>query len=120
VPAVAEVRQTEPRHPDQAVDVRLEHDLLVLLSRGVDRFPAEGEARVVEEDVETAELADGPFDERLAARPVGDVQLVREVRVDLSGPPRAAGHCRARLAEGFHGGRADAARRARDDRGTSY
>ena len=93
--AVAEVRQHEPRHPDQAVDVRLQHDRLVGLGRVVERVAAEREAGVVDEHVDAAELLDGRRDEALGRRRIGDVELERDVRVDLVDPPRAAGDARA-------------------------
>ena len=67
VAAVAEVRQAEARHPHQPGDVRRDHGRLVLFGRLVDRDAAERQARVVEEDVEPAELVHRAGDEALAA-----------------------------------------------------
>ncbi len=95
MPAVAEVRQHQPRHPDQAAHVRLQHDLLVGLGRVVERVAAEREAGVVDEHVDAAELLDRGRDEALGRGRIGDVELERDVRIDLVDPPRTAGDARA-------------------------
>ena len=93
MPAVTDMGETQACHPKQAVDVRLEDDLLVLLAAFPERVPAKPEPRVVDEDVEPAERIERRRDEALAASGVGDVQLERHdsiwkaVRV-----PRAGGH----------------------------
>ena len=46
------------RHAQDAVDVRVQHGLLVLEVRLRERVAAEREARVVEEDVDASELPD--------------------------------------------------------------
>ena len=67
VPAVADVRQAEARHPHQPVDVRLDHPLLVVLARLPERVAADRAAGVVDEDVEPAERLDRRGDEPLRA-----------------------------------------------------
>ena len=92
----------------------------VASSSGVDSVngvAAEREARVVVEDVDAAELRRGARDERRAALLVGDVEGEREVRVDSLDTTRAADDAHSSLAQLAHGRRAEAARRARDDRG---
>jgi hypothetical protein len=54
VAAVADARQAEAGHPDQAVDVGFEHRLLILFGSLPKWVAAEAEARVVDEDVEAA------------------------------------------------------------------
>jgi hypothetical protein len=71
------------------VDVRLQHDLLVLLGRVAEGVAAEREPGVVDEDVEpAAELRDRLLDEALAARAVGDVERERDLGRELVAPPR--------------------------------
>ena len=69
-----QVLDAEPRHAHQTEDVRLDHLTLVLLVRLPDRVAAPREAGVVDEDVQAAELGDGPRDELLARRRIGDVE----------------------------------------------
>src|SRR5438874_937282 len=119
VAAVADVRQAEARHPDQAVDVRLEHRLLILLASLPKRVAAKAEAGVVDEDVESAEFADGGLDEPLAALPVRDVELEPDLGLQLDDAPRTACDASALPCERRRRRGADAARGARDDRGLS-
>ena len=114
--AVSEVRQTQARDPDQAVDVRLEHDLLVRLRRLVEGVAAERKPGAVDDDVEAAELGRGPLDEALAARGIGDVELERDLRVDPLDATSPAGHAHSLGSERAHDRGADPARRAGDDR----
>src|SRR4029077_7093506 len=83
--------QAEARHAQEAVDVRLEHGLLVFLVAGVEGLAAEAEAGIVDEDVEASELVDSLLDEALAARRVGHVELERDLRLELLGAASAAG-----------------------------
>src|SRR3954470_3997386 len=76
VPAVRDVRQAKPGHPHQAVDVRLEHGLLVFLSAFPERIAAEAEAGVVDEDLDRAELRNGVLQEALTTLRIGDVELL--------------------------------------------
>ena len=92
--------------------VRLEHGLLVLLAARVERVAAEAEAGVVDEDVEPAERLDRRVDEALAARGVGDVELERDLGLELVDAAGAAGDLRARLARA----RARSRRRSRSRR----
>ena len=117
VAAVAQVRQAEAGHAHQPVHVGLQHGLLVLLAARVEGIAPKAKARVVDEDVEPAQLAHGLLDEALAARGVGHVELELELRLELIGPPRAARDRRARLGQGVRNGGADPARGAGDDRG---
>src|SRR6476620_4489430 len=117
--AVADVRQAESCHPDQAVDVGLEHSLLVLFASLPEGVAAEPEAGVVDEDVESAELAERDVDELFAALPVRDVELELDLGLQLVDPPRTAGDASTLPGECGRGRRADAARGARDDRGLS-
>src|SRR6266566_803751 len=119
VPAVADVRQAEASHAHQAVDVRLEHRLLVLVASFPERVAAETEACVVDEDVESAELAERRLDEPFAALLVGDVELELDLGLQLIDAARTAGYASALPGECGRGRRADAARGARDDRGLS-
>ena len=117
VPTVADVREGEPRDAKDAVDVRVQHRLLVLGTRLRERDAAEREAGVVEEDVDPAELGDRALDERAARRLVGDVERQGDVGVDPLDPPGTADDAHARLAELAHRRGADPRRGARDDRG---
>ena len=63
VTPVAEVRQAEPRHPDEPGHVDGEDGRLVLLARLVERRATQREAGVVDEDVEAAEMLDRLPDE---------------------------------------------------------
>src|SRR5262249_35848128 len=117
-PAVANVRQAEPSHAQQAADVRLDHRRLVLVGRLPERVAPEPEACVVDEDVDPAEVGDGALDEALGALAVGHVQVervetvpVRE-QLDTAG---ADGHPRARIGESVRSGCPDPARGAGDD-----
>ena len=96
---VAEVRQAEPRHPDQAVDVRLENGALVLLVALPERLPAERETGRVHQDVEAAELRERPVDEGGGALRVGDVERERHDAVpellQPLGAPRPRRHADA-------------------------
>ena len=114
--AVAQVRQDEAGHPDQAVHVRLQHDLLVGLARVVERVAAEREPGVVDEHVHAAELLHGRRDETFAAGRVGDVELERDVGVHPFDAPRAARDARPLRPERPHDRGADPARGAGDDR----
>ena len=92
VAAVADVREAEAGHPDQPVDVRLEHDPLVLLRGVPERVAAEGEPRRVDEDVEPAETVHRLGHEALARGRVGDVELEVEIALqELAAPGADAG-----------------------------
>src|SRR5436190_7882006 len=119
VPAVADVRQAETRHPDQAVDVRLQLHLLVFFGRLPKRVAAKAEAGVVDQDVEPAELADRGLDEPPAAFLVRDVELELDLRLQLVDAAGAAGDAGSLAGERGRRRGADAARGARDDRGLS-
>ena len=58
VAAVAEVREAQPRHAHEPVDVGLDQRLLVLLRALVEQIPPERQPRVVHEDVETFEAVE--------------------------------------------------------------
>ena len=107
-PPSTRCRNAEPRHAHQAEHVRLDHLALVLLVRFPDRIAAAREPRVVDEDVEAAELGDGARHELLARGAVGDVE--RAV-------PAGAGHdpC-PRSGQRLRGRGTDAARPPGDDR----
>ena len=98
VPAVADVRQTEPRHAHHPVDVRVEDGRLVLFVRLPEGIATEGEARVVEQDVDPAELRDCLVDERGAALRLGDVERQGHVRIHTLDASRATHDADARLA----------------------
>jgi hypothetical protein len=120
VAAVGQVRQAEPRHSDQPVDVRLQHDLLVFLAALVKEVAAKGEARVVHEDVESVEALHCARHEAGGALRVRDVQLdgneaVAEVPEPIE-PARADGDGCSLAGKGLRRGRTDAARGAGDDR----
>ena len=106
----------EPRHPEHAVDVRVQHRRLVVGSRLRERRAAEREPGVVEEDVDPAEVLDCRGDERAARGLVRDVERQRDVGLDPLDPPRAADDAHARVAQLPHGRGADPRRRAGDDR----
>ena len=93
---------------------------LVLGARRPHRVAAEGEARVVEEDVDPAERVDDLGDEPLARGGVGHVESERELRLEALDPTRAAGDARAFRGESAGGLRADPARRAGDDRPLAF
>ena len=101
----------------QAVHVRLDHRLLVLLARLRERVAAEAEAGVVDEDVEPAERSTAAR-RRSARSSPGRVRRGRARRSGLEplDAARAAGDPRARLRERARGRRADPARGAGDDR----
>ena len=118
VPAVADVRQAEARQAQEAEDVRLDHRRLVLVGRLPERVAPEAEARVVDEDVDAAEVGDGALDEALGALPVGHVEVERVEAVPVREQLDAAGadgDPRAGLGERMRGGRPDPARGAGDD-----
>src|SRR5436190_5936728 len=115
VPAVADVRQAETRHPDQALDVRLQHGLLIFFGRLPKGVAPEAEAGVVDEDVKPAELADRGLDEPLAAFLVSNVELELDLRFELVDAAGAAGDASAFARERGRRRGADAARGARDD-----
>ena len=117
VAPVADVRQREPRDPEHAVDVRVQHRRLVVGRRLGERRAAEREPRVVEEDVDPAERLDRRVDERAARRLVRDVERQGDVGLDPLDPPRAADDADARVAQLPHGRGADPRRRAGDDGG---
>jgi hypothetical protein len=117
VPTVAQMRQAEAGHAHQPVHVGLEHDLFVLFSARVERLAAEAEPRVVDKDVEPAELPHGLLDEALAAGRVGHVELKRDLRLECIRAPGAAGHPCACLGQRTRNRGADPARGAGDDRG---
>jgi len=117
VPLVADVGQHEPRHPQDAVDVRVDDLLLVLRRRLREGRPAEREAGVVEEDVDAAELRHRGLDECGAGGLVGHVELERDVGLDPPDPARPAGDPYARLAQLAHRRGADPGGGAGDDRG---
>ena len=119
VPAVADVWQAEPGHPEDPVDVRVEHRLLVGCPRLGERRAPERESRVVEQDVDPAERLDRRVDERGARRLVGHVDRERDVRLDALDAARAPDDANARLAQLAHRRRADAGRGTRDDCGLS-
>src|SRR5437764_10717002 len=122
VPAVADVWQTEARHPDQAVDVRFEHRLFVLFGRLPKRIASETEACVVDEDVQATTCVGTSYglDKPLAARLVGDVQLEPDLRLQLVDAARTAGDAGALPCERACSRGADAARGACDDRSLSF
>ena len=113
------MRQAETRYANQAVDVRLDLRLFVCFGRLPERVAAEAEAGVVDEDVQSAELADRDLDEPLAALPVGDVELELDLGFQLLDATGAAGNADALSRKGGCGRGADAARGAGDDRGLS-
>ena len=115
VPAVADVREGEPRDAQDAVDVRVQHRLLVIGGRLGERNAAQREAGVVEEDVDPTERLDRPVDERAARRLVGDVERQGDVGVDALDPPGTAHDPHARLAQLPHGRGADPRGGAGDD-----
>ena len=118
VPAVADVRQAEAGHPHQAEDVRLDHRRLVLVGRLPERVAPEAEARVVDEDVDAAEVGHGPLDEALGALAVGDVEVegVEAVAVrELFDAARPDGDPGPGVRERMGRGRPDPARGAGDD-----
>ncbi len=80
----------------------------------------EGEAGVVDEDVEASERVDGSSDEALAALGVGDVELERDVRLQPVDAPRAARDPDALGTQRPRDRRADPARSAGDDRGLAF
>src|SRR5581483_11242436 len=102
-----------------AVDVGLDHPLLVVLARLPERVAADRTAGVVDEDVEPAEGLERAVEEALAARGVGDVQLVNEVAFEALDSARADRDLDAVLAQQPRGRGADPRGRARDDRGLS-
>ena len=112
---VADVWEAEPRHAEDAVDVRVQDGRLVLLVRLPERVAAEGEPGVVEEDVEPADLGDRPLDERHAALLVSRVELEREIGLDPLDPPRTTDHVNACLAQLAHGRCSDSARGTGDN-----
>ena len=79
-----------PRHAQDAVDVGVQHRLLVFGIRLPERVAAEREARVAEEDVDDPEFRRSLPDERGGALLVGHVERQREVRLDPLDAPRAA------------------------------
>jgi hypothetical protein len=119
VPAVADIRQAEACDPDQALDVRLQHRLLIFLGRLPKGVAPEAESGVVDEDVQASELADRCLDEPLAALSVGDVELELDLRLQLVDAAGAACDASALACERGCRRGADAARGARDDRGLS-
>jgi hypothetical protein len=120
VAAVGQVRQAQPRHADQPVDVRLEQDLLVFLPALVEEVAAEGEAGVVDEDVQSLEALDRARHEAGRALRVRDVQLEGDEAVaelpEPVEPARANGDGCSLAGERLRRGRTDAARGAGDDR----
>src|SRR6266508_2566557 len=111
------MRQAEPRHADQPVDVRLEHYPLVLLGAGVERIAAQCKPGGVDEDVDAAQLLRRFGHETLAALRVGDVELQRrDGRRDPVDAARPADDAGTLAGKGLRGRRADPARRPGDDR----
>jgi hypothetical protein len=115
--AVADVRQAQAGHADQAVHVRLQHDLLVLLGARVEWVAPEAEAGVVDQDVEPAEFAHRPPCEPLAAGGVGDVELELDLGLELVDAARAAGDAGALGGKRACDRGPDPTRGAGDDRG---
>src|SRR4029450_702455 len=72
VAAVADVRQAEPGQAEPPEYVRLDHGRLVLVGRLPERVAAQAESRIVDEDVDSAEVGYGALDEGLAGRLRGD------------------------------------------------
>jgi hypothetical protein len=103
----------EPRHADEAVDVRREHRLLVGLGRLVDRDASERQPGRVDEDVAAPRL----LDEARAGLGVGDVERKRDVGLETLDAPSPADDPRSLARECDRGRRADPARRAGDDGG---
>ena len=118
VPSVADVRQAEPRQAQDAEHVRLDHRHLVLVGRLPERVAPEAEARVVDEDVDAAEVGDRALDEALGALAVPDVEVERVEAVPVREQLDAAGadgDTRAGLGKRMRNGRPDPARGAGDD-----
>jgi hypothetical protein len=91
VASVADVRQAEARQAQDAEHVRLDHRRLVLVGRVPEWLAPEAEARVVDEDVDAAEVGDGALDEALGALLVPDVEVERVEAVPVRELPDAAG-----------------------------
>jgi hypothetical protein len=108
VPLVTDVRQNEARHAQHPIHVRVHDPLLVGRGRLRERRPSECEARVVEEDVDPAELRDSGLDERGRHGLVGDVERQHDVGLDPLHPPRPGRNTSTRLAQLADGCRADA------------
>ena len=118
--AVADVRDAEPCHPQEAEDIGLDHGRLVLVRRIPERVAPEAEARVVDEDVDPAEVGHRTLDEALAALAVGDVEIegVEPISIrKLLDAASADGDPCAGFCERMGGGCPDPARGARDDSG---
>ena len=114
MPAVAQLWQAEPRHPDQSLDIRLEDDALVFLRARVEGISAERQPGAVDEDVQA--INDRFGDEALAARRIGDIELVSlDGRLDQVGAASTADHTGTFTSERPRGGGSDAARGARYD-----
>ena len=116
VAAVADVREAEPRHAHEPVDVRVEHRVLVLFARLGERSPAEREPGVVEEDVDASERLDGGRDEAFTALRIDDVELELDVGLEPVDAPGAAGDANAGILQRARGRLPDSGRCARDDR----
>ncbi len=116
-PLVVHVRKAQARHAEDSVHVRMQDRLLVLGIRLPERIATEREPGVVEEDVDASELVGRAAHEGGSALLVHDVEREREVGLDSLDPPRPADHSHAGLPQLARGRRADAAGRARDDRG---
>jgi hypothetical protein len=118
VAAVADVRQAEPGQAEHPEHVRLDHRRLVLVGRFPERLAAQAEPRIVDEDVDSAEVGHGALDETLGARLVRDVEVERVEAVPVReqlGAAGADGNTRASLGKRMRSGRPDPARGAGDD-----
>ena len=89
-PQSAKCGRQSRRHPHQPGDVGAEHPRLVLVARLVERRAAERPARVVDEDVEPAELLHRLGDEARAALGLGHVQLERNLGLEPLHPSGSA------------------------------
>jgi hypothetical protein len=101
------MRQAEARHPDEPRDVDSEHGRLVLLARLVERCAPEGEAGVVEEDVEAAEPVEGLGDEPVAALRIGHVEREGDLGLEPLDAARAPGDADTGAGKGPGGRPAD-------------
>src|SRR5919108_5127411 len=104
------MREHEARHPQDAVDVRVQDSLLVVLVRLPERVATEREARVVEEDVHRAERGGRLLDERGAARHIADVERQSDVGVEAFDASRARRYANSRVAKLANSRGSDAAR----------